>query len=144
VGTTTISALFGGVSGSSLLTVNAANLSSIAIQPVNGSIAQGTKQQFTAIGTFNDGSTRDITHAVTWSSSDTTILTIGSSSGIGKGVAPGLINVTAKLGAQSTTVPFNVSNATIASISLAPASITLPIGAQKLFVARGTFSYGST
>jgi len=144
VGTTTISALFGGVSGSSLLTVNAANLSSIAIQPVNGSIAQGTKQQFTAIGTFNDGSTRDITHAVTWSSSDTTILTIGSSSGIGKGVAPGLINVTAKLGAQSTTVPFNVSNATIASISLAPASITLPIGAQKLFVARGTFSDGST
>jgi hypothetical protein len=144
VGTTTISALFGSASGSSLLTVNAANLSSISIRPSNGSIAQGTKQQFTATGTFNDGSTRDITHAVAWSSSDPTVLSIGSSSGIGKGVAPGLINVTATLGTQSTTAPFNVSNAAIASVSLAPASITLPIGAQKLFVATGTFSDGST
>jgi hypothetical protein len=144
VGTTTISAAFGGVGGSSLLTVNAANLTSISIRPANGSIAQGTKQQFTATGTFNDGSTRDITHAVTWSSSDPTVLSIGSSSGIGKGIAPGLINVTATLGTQTTTVPFNVSTASVASISLTPASITLPIGAQKLFAATGTFSDGST
>lgn len=144
VGTATISASFGGVNGSSLLAVNAANLTSITIQPGNGSIAQGTKQQFTATGTFNDGSTRDITHAITWTSSDPTILSIGSSSGIGKGIGPGLINVTATLGSSTATVPFNVSAATVVSVTLAPASITLPIGAQKLFAATGTFSDGST
>jgi len=144
VGNSTISALFESVSGSSLLTVNAANLTSIAIQPANGIIAQGTKQQFTATGTFNDGSTRDITHAVAWSSSDPTILSIGSSSGIGKGITPGLIDVTATLGTLSQTVQFDVSNATVVSVLLAPTSVTLPIGAQKLFAATATFSDGST
>jgi trimeric autotransporter adhesin len=144
IGTSTITAAFGGVTGSSLLTVNAANLTSIAIQPANGSIAQGTKQQFTASGTFNDGSTRDITHQVTWSSSDPTILSIGSSSGIGTGIAPGLINVTATLGSSTASVPFNVSNATIVSVSLAPAAATLPIGAQKTFIATGIFSDSSS
>jgi Bacterial Ig-like domain (group 2) len=143
-GTSTISASFGGVSGSSLLTVNAANLNTISIQPANGSIAQGTKQQFTATGTFNDGSTRDVTHAVTWSSSDPTVFAIGSSSGIGSGVAPGLITVTATLGSNTASVPFNVSNATIVSVSVAPASATIPIGAQKTFTAIGTFSDSST
>jgi hypothetical protein len=144
VGTTTISASFTGVSGASLLTVNAANLTGITIQPGNGSIAQGTKQQFTATGTFNDGSTRDITHTVVWTSSDPTILSIGSSSGIGKGLVPGLVNVTATLGSSSSTVPFNVSNALVTSVSLTPTSITLPIGAQKQFSATATFNDGSS
>src|SRR5207245_1238918 len=40
VGSTTISAAFGSASGSTSLTVNAANLNSISIQPANASIAQ--------------------------------------------------------------------------------------------------------
>ena len=144
VGATTISASFSGVSGSSVLTVNAANLTGITIQPGNGSIAQGTKQQFTAIGSFNDGSTRDITHTVVWTSSDPTTLSIGSSSGIGKGLVPGLVNVTATLGGNSSTAPFNVSNATVTSITLNPTSATLPIGAQRQFSATANFSDGSS
>src|SRR5205814_3220658 len=64
----TISATFESVSGSSLLSINADNLVSISIKPSNGSIAQGTKVLFTATGTFNDGSTRNLTAQVIWSS----------------------------------------------------------------------------
>src|SRR5262249_18470029 len=106
VGTTNITASFDGVSDSTTLTVNAANLSSISIQPANGSIAQGTRIQLVAIGTFNDGGTRDITPQVTWSVSDASIVNIGAVNGLAFGTAPGLVTITATLGSATTSVPF--------------------------------------
>lgn len=144
LGTVTISATFGGVTGSTSLTVNAASVSSITIKPSNGSIAQGTKIAFTASGTYTDGSTHDLTNVVSWSSDNTAVLTIGSVNGIGNGVAPGQANVTATLGSLSPSVPVVVSNATIVSITLTPASPTLPTGGRGVLTAIGTFSDSST
>src|SRR5205823_2524099 len=96
------------------------------------------------IGTFNDGGTRDITHQAVWSSSDTTISTIGSSNGLLFGAAPGLVNITATLGSVTTSVPFTVTGAKIVSISIAPSSATMPIGGHKHFAATGTFDDSST
>ncbi len=42
-----------GVSGSTVLTVTAATLQSIAVTPANPSIAKGATQQFTATGTYS-------------------------------------------------------------------------------------------
>ena len=56
-GTSTISATLGGVSGSTVLTVTAAVLQSIAVTPANPSVAKGLTEQFTATGTFSDNST---------------------------------------------------------------------------------------
>ena len=64
-----------------LVTVNSAALVSIAISPQNPTIAFGTSQQFTATGTYTDGSTQDITSVVAWSSSDATVLVISDASG---------------------------------------------------------------
>ncbi len=144
VGSTTISASFGSATGSTSLTVNAANLTSISIQPANGSVAQGIRLQFVAIGTFNDGGTRDITHQVAWSPSDTTIATIGASNGLLFGVAPGLVTITATLGTVTTSVPFTVTGAKIVSISVTPSSATTPIGGHKHFIATGIFDDAST
>ena len=41
----------------------------IAVTPINQSIAEGMTQQFTATGTFTDGSQANITNTVTWASS---------------------------------------------------------------------------
>ncbi|HEX7104322.1 MAG TPA: Ig-like domain-containing protein, partial [Nitrolancea sp.] len=61
-GTSTISAVLGAVSGSTTLSVTPpATLVSIAVTPVNPTVAWGATQQFTAIGTYSDGSTRDLT-----------------------------------------------------------------------------------
>jgi uncharacterized protein YjdB len=144
LGTSTISATFGGISGNTSLTVNAANVNSITIKPSNGSIAQGTQLAFTATGTYNDGSTHDLTRVVTWSSSDTTVLKIGSANGLGSGIAPGLVNVTATLGSLSASVPFTVTNATIVSVSVSPAGVTIPTGGRAVFNATGIFSDSST
>src|SRR5205814_330634 len=50
VGTTTITATLGGVSGSTTLTVTPAILSTITVTPTAPSIANGTTRQFTEIG----------------------------------------------------------------------------------------------
>jgi trimeric autotransporter adhesin len=148
IGTTNISATFGTVSGGAALTVNAANLASITIMPANGSIAQGTTIQLTATGTFNDGSTRNLTRQATWTSSDTTVATVASS-GIATGLArgssgSGTAMITATLGATSATTNLTVTNATIMSISVTPTGATIPIGAQKGFQATALFSDSTT
>jgi Bacterial Ig-like domain (group 2) len=45
------------------------------------SLATGSTQQFTAIGTYSDDSTYDITSTATWSTSDATVATISNTTG---------------------------------------------------------------
>ncbi len=144
LGSLTISAVFGGVTGSTPLTVTSANVSSIAISPANGSIAQGTQLAFIATGTYSDGSTHDLSHVVTWSSDNTAALTIGSSNGLGNGLAAGQANVTATLGSLTTSVPFTVTSATIVSIAVTPSGQSIPTGGRIVFNAVGTFSNSTT
>jgi uncharacterized protein YjdB len=139
-----ITAAFGQITGSAGLTVNAANLSSISIQPATGSIAQGTKLQFTATGTFTDGGTRNITSQVNWTSTDNTIASIGTSSGFLSGIAPGIVTITAALGSVTASVPLNVTGAKIVSISVSSTSGTIPIGGHASFTATGLFDDSSS
>ena len=48
-----------------------ATLLSLAVTPTNPTIALGTTQQFTATGTYSDGTTIDLTALADWISSDT-------------------------------------------------------------------------
>ena len=50
-----------------------ATLVSISITPPNPSIAPGTTVQFTARGTFSDGTSQTLTASATWTSSNTAI-----------------------------------------------------------------------
>jgi hypothetical protein len=70
-----------GISGSSVLDVTAAVLTSLAVTPTNPSIASGTGVAFTAIGTFSDLTTQDLTDMVTWSSSNGAVAAISNASG---------------------------------------------------------------
>ena len=55
---------------------SAGTLQSIAVTPANPSVADGLTEQFTATGTFSDGSTQDLTTQVTWASATTSVATI--------------------------------------------------------------------
>jgi type II secretory pathway component GspD/PulD (secretin)/uncharacterized protein YjdB len=127
------------------LTVTSATLSTIAVTPANSSIAKGATLQLAATGTFSDGSTQDITHAVTWSTSNATVAAINSASGIALGQAAGTANITATLGSvSSTAVPLNITNATLQSISVTPAAPAIALGTTEQFTAIGTYSDLST
>jgi trimeric autotransporter adhesin len=141
-GTTTITATLGTISGNTQLTVNVANLSSIAIQPGDTTIAEATTVQFSAVGTFSDGSTRNITNQVTWSSSNTAVATILNSTATG--VSSGDSTIMATLNSVSDSVTLTVSNATIQSISVTPSNSSIAAGTQLAFTATGVFSDSST
>ncbi|MGD0404555.1 MAG: Ig-like domain-containing protein [Candidatus Acidiferrales bacterium] len=143
VGTSTIMATSGNVSGSTLLTVTSATLVSIAVTPANPSIAKGTTQQFTATGTFSDNSTQNLTGSVTWSSQSGGIATI-SAGGLATGVAAGTSVIQATSGGVSGSTTLTVTSATLVSIAVTPANPSIAKGTTKQFTATGTFSDNST
>jgi Tol biopolymer transport system component len=56
-------------------------LTSIAVTPANASIRQEGAQQYTATGTYSDGSSADLSTEVTWSSSNQGVATISNTPG---------------------------------------------------------------
>jgi uncharacterized protein YjdB len=144
LGTVTIMASSGSISGSTSLSVNAADLSSLAIPQGNVTIAEGTSEPFSAVGTFTDGSTRDLTTQATWTSSNTEVATVGSAWGLAKGLSPGITTITAAVGTISASVTLTVTNATLVSISVTPTGSTIAPGTNLSFTATGSFSDSST
>jgi trimeric autotransporter adhesin len=146
-GAITITAKSGTFSGSASITVSptpttAPTLSSIAIAPANPFIPINTAQQLTATGSYSDGSSRDLTALVTWSSStiaDATVDTAGSVSG----VAAGSSTITAALGSVFNTTTATVTAPTVTSISISPNDLTLPIGINQQYTASAVYSDGS-
>ncbi|MBI5365267.1 MAG: Ig-like domain-containing protein, partial [Planctomycetes bacterium] len=89
VGSATLSATYGGIAGSTTLTISSAALASIAVTPASPVIALGTLQAFTATGTFTDGSVQDLTALSTWSSSTASVAAVSNAVGE-RGVASSL------------------------------------------------------
>ena len=78
VGSSTMTASVGSISGSGTLNVGPATLQSITITPQDATIGKGTTLEFTATGNYSDSSTQDLTALVTWTSSDSTLVSITS------------------------------------------------------------------
>ena len=146
-GTTTITATFGAISGSTNLTVTAATLVSLGVTPANPSIAKGLKSQFTAIGTYTDNSTQNLTAQVQWSSSDPTVATVSNAlgyDGLGMGLNPGAVTITATLAGVSASTGLTVTPASLVSIGVTPANPSIANGLTSQFFATGVYTDNST
>lgn len=118
-GATTIMAMSGGISASTTLTVTSATLVSITVLPANPSVALGTPQQFSAIGTFSDTTTQDLTTSATWSSSVTSVATISNaagSNGRATPVAAGTTTITATVQVTQP-IPASISGSTTLTVT---------------------------
>jgi trimeric autotransporter adhesin len=143
-GVVTVTARSGSLSGSATVTVNSAgtNLTSIVLSPTNPSIPINTTQQLTATGTYGDGSSRDLTAVVTWSSSTIANATVDVT-GLVKGIAAGSATITATLGSVSQSSSVTITAPSITSISVTPEDVTLAIGIGQQFTASAIYSDGS-
>ena len=99
-GQTAISATLGSVTGSALLTVQPVTLTSIAVSPGLVFVGVGSNRQYTALGAFNDGSTKDLTRSVLWTSSNPSFGTVDSY-GLGTATGDGVATITANAGSIS-------------------------------------------
>jgi trimeric autotransporter adhesin len=143
LGSTSISAKLGSIQDSTTMTVSAASLRSITLGG-DITIATNTSHSFTAIGTFNDGSTRNISSNVAWSSSDTTVATIPASYPVAKGGHSGTAKITATLNSVSGSANLTVTSATVSSISVTPANSTVAPNIELRYSATSSFSDRST
>ena len=143
-GSATISASTGGFTAGTTITVSiaAATLEAIQVSPANSTLPVNTTQQFSALGSYSDGSSRDITAQVSWNSSTIADATV-SASGLVTGVAAGSATITATLNSVSGSTSVTVNAPTITAISVAPDNLTLPIGVSEQYTASAIYSDGS-
>ncbi|MGA9544231.1 MAG: choice-of-anchor D domain-containing protein, partial [Candidatus Sulfotelmatobacter sp.] len=90
-------------------------LTSIAVTPAQSSVAVGSTQQFTATGTYNNGTSNNITASAIWSSSNTSVATISNTSGsqgLATGVVVGASTITANVSSIKGSTSLVVQNAT--------------------------------
>ncbi len=143
IGSATISASFGGISGATLLTVTAPVLQSITVTPGAGTVLSLSKVQFTATGTYSDGTTSDITGSVGWNSSKTDIAAINTG-GTATALVQGTASISAALGAVNGTTNLTVTGGNLVGITLSAASISMVKDTAGRISATGTFSNGAT
>jgi Big-like domain-containing protein len=121
----------------------APTLQSVSITAGNLTIAKGLTTQFTATGTFSDGSTQDVTGSVTWTSLNTGVVTI-TAGGLAKGVAVGSATIEAASGTVNKSVTLQVTAPTLVSISVMAANGSIAKGMTDQFTATGTLTDGTT
>jgi uncharacterized protein YjdB len=150
VGSTTITATSGNISGSATLTVNQAppvpKLVSIQVTPANPSVLLGATQQFTATGTYSDGTTKDLTTLATWSSSPSSIASMSNADGtkgLATSLAVGTTTITATYGNVSGSTALAVKPALV-SITVTPANYWAIFGETIQYTATGTYSDKTT
>jgi hypothetical protein len=143
VGTAAVSASLSGITGSASLTVSTAALAAIRISSASTTVPVGDTLQLSAIGSFTDGSTQDLTDAVNWTSSTPGVVSVRGA-GLVAGVATGVAGVSASSGSISGVASISVSGPVLSSMSLSPAAPTVLIGRSLQLAVVGTFSDGST
>ena len=146
-GTSAMTATFGGQAGHATLTVTSATVARLEVTPATASVATGTQVQFAATGVFTDNSTQDLTADVDWTTSASSIATIGAA-GRASGLAQGETTITATCrastcGAASGSAILSVTAAALQSIAVTPSAPSLALGTSTTLVATGTYSDNS-
>jgi hypothetical protein len=123
----------------------------ITVSPQSFYVLTSGTAQFTAQGTFGNNSTGDVTTQVTWASSNASVATINSGTGLAtaasslpSGTRLATSNITAKSGSvTSNTATMTVATVHIQSIAVSPGSQIITSGQQVQFTASATLADGT-
>jgi len=112
------------------------------VTPAVATVAAGLAQQYSASGSYSDGSVKDLTESATWTSSDDTVAAV-SGSGLASTLKQGSVTIKAALQSVSGTTSLNVSPAALASIAITPNTGSVSQYATEQLKATGTYTDGS-
>lgn len=128
-------------------------LTEIRIEPTSLSLASGASKGLTAIAILADGTSKDVTEDAQWTSSSEHVATVGGNDegGVVRALQPGQTVITATVGnlqgvAQVTVTATDgtVPGVTLESLTLSPASSSIPAGTVCTLTAMGRYSDGSS
>jgi hypothetical protein len=146
-GTSTITASYGGMSASTVLTAVQRTVESIEVSPANPTAVLGFNQRFAATAVYDDGTVETVTDGATWTSSDPTVAGVaptGTSAGVATPIAAGSTTITASYQGVSGSTLLTVSGAKLQSIAITPSPLSLAVGAHQQLTATGTWDDKST
>lgn len=128
------------------MVVTAATVTSVAITPTSPRVAKGLTQAFTAVATFSDATTQDVTKLATWAVKDVVgsgVATIDTT-GVLFAKSIGKATITARYKSHSRSTTAEVVDAVLNKLLLAPADPTIAKGTSIHFTATGLYSDGSS
>jgi hypothetical protein len=146
-GTVTITATSGGVSGTTMLTVTGATVTTIQVTPFNPRLPAGFAEPLVATAIFSDGTNRDVTASATWTSATPAAATVSDaagSKGLLTAVAAGTSVISASFSGRTGSTTVTVIAGTLSSLTISPPNPPARAGTTVAFTATGTFSDGST
>src|SRR5206468_3787546 len=111
--------------------IGPATLTSIAVTPANPTLTTGASQQFTATGTYSDGTTANITSTATWNSSSASVASVNAT-GLASALSTGTSTISATVGSVSGGTVLTVqAPKTLTSIAVTPANPTIVAGTTQ-------------
>ena len=141
-GETTIEAAISGQVAKATITVTPLKITKLTVDPTSATVSVGATVGFSALVTLQDGSTDNVSNAVSWSSDELNVATVDGK-GVATGVAAGKTTIRAKLGDLEASATLDVSGAKLTGLSLSPVDPVLTIGATVAFAAEASFDDGS-
>ena len=129
------------------MTVIQAVLTKITVTPNPLAVVLKLKAPLTATGSYQNAADQDITSQVAWTVTDGTIASVSNAAGTAgqvTGNAIGTTTVTATLNSISGQATVNVSNPTLTSITVAPATASVSAGTKQPFTATGNYDNNTT
>jgi hypothetical protein len=117
-----------------------ADLLSISISPTNSTVFVDSTLQYSGTGNYNDGTSTSIT-GLTWSSSDKTKATIGST-GLASGVYHGSVTITGTYQGFNATAPLSVV-ALITGVTIDPIGPGILVNGSQTFSLTATYNDNS-
>ncbi|WP_076586668.1 Ig-like domain-containing protein [Vibrio ostreicida] len=144
-GTTEMTASKDGITSNRILVeITPAVIMSIDVTPASVSLAKGLGGTLTAIATYSDRRSSDVTNSVAWFSADTDFATVAAN-GLVIGNRVGNSDITATLdGVTSNRVPVTITDAVITSIDVTPNPVSVTKAQTQLLTATATLSDNST
>ena len=144
-GVAVMTASFDGLSATSEVNVNAPALSSIIITPDAASVPVQLKEQFLATAFYEDGSVFDITRVASWSTADAQVAQLsGRIPGFTYALTPGSTEVNVSFQGESASAEFEVTEAQVEELKIAPVSAQIPNRAKTQFNAIAEFNNGTS
>jgi hypothetical protein len=116
----------------------------ISVAPSNPSIAKGRTQAFTATGHLTTGASVLLTNNVTWSSGNTPVATVGTSTSVATGVGVGTTTIKATAGTVYGSTVLTVGPPALTSLVTTPATAVIVVGHAQPFTATGHYTDSST
>ena len=121
--------------------VRRVQLTSISVQSSREAIPQGLGVQYWAVGHYRNGTARDVTGAVEWSSSNPQVLSVDDS-GLSRAVSPGTASIQIASGSLNAILNVRVTPPALVGLAVSPSDWSVAPGAATQFLLVGTRSDG--